>query len=136
MNHKSLHGVPPRDDLDEQQETSEHWNIEDARLYVREQPTRCVVLLNGWVVDVTSYLREHVSHQLGPFLMAVYLMILALQPGGAVILRKYALTSEDNESKDLKLRDASWAFDGGLNNHSRAAVRQMKELRVAKIKTN
>lgn len=61
MKYKSVHGMPPRDDLDEQQ-TSEHWTIEEARLYVKERPGRCVVLLNGWVVDLTTYLREHVSH--------------------------------------------------------------------------
>ena len=28
---------------------------------------------------------------------------------------------------------ADWAFNGGLNNHSRAAKRRMYELRVAKL---
>ena len=28
-------------------------------------------------------------------------------------------------------RDADWAFNGGLNNHSRAARKRMQELRVA-----
>jgi stearoyl-CoA desaturase (delta-9 desaturase) len=32
-----------------------------------------------------------------------------------------------------KWRDATWAFDGGLNNHSRAAKRRMRELRVARF---
>ena len=31
-------------------------------------------------------------------------------------------------------RDADWAFNGGLNNHSRAARKRMQELRVAYYK--
>lgn len=54
------------------------------------------------------------------------------QPGGATLMRQYAVSTQKNN--DLKeTRDASWAFGGGLNNHSRAARRQMRELRVAKV---
>jgi len=35
-------------------------------------------------------------------------------------------------SQEDQWPDATWAFDGGLNNHSRAAVRSMKELRLAR----
>ncbi|KAG5637648.1 hypothetical protein H0H81_003725 [Sphagnurus paluster] len=52
----------------------------------------------------------------------------SIKPGGASLLRKYSTFPE----KD-KCLDASWAFGGGLNNHSRAAKRQMRALRVAKI---
>ncbi|KAF8831729.1 hypothetical protein HHX47_DHR1001275 [Lentinula edodes] len=122
MNHKSLHGEPPREDVNEEQDSlsksvgnaSQHWSVAATKLYVREHPDRCFLLLNGWVVDVTLYLGEH--------------------PGGASLLRRYAIRlREDNEAEDQKWHDASWAFDGGLNNHSRAAVKRMKELRVAKI---
>jgi hypothetical protein len=60
----------------------------------------------------------------------------AHKPGGAGILRKYSVVAKRNTSypsgfPDL---DASWAFGGGLNNHSRAARRRMEELRVANLK--
>ncbi|KAJ3986067.1 hypothetical protein F5890DRAFT_1506116 [Lentinula detonsa] len=122
MDHKSLHGVPPSMEDDEYDgenktagDTCQQWTIAKTKAYLEEHPTRCLVLLHGWVVDVTSYLGEH--------------------PGGASLLRKYAVTFEDDEGADRKWRDASWAFDGGLNNHSRAACKRMKELRVAKIET-
>ena len=34
---------------------------------------------------------------------------------------------------DTLWADATWAFDGGLNKHSRAAKRRLKELRVARF---
>ncbi|KAJ3843365.1 hypothetical protein F5878DRAFT_605201 [Lentinula raphanica] len=121
MNHKHVHGVPPTDDDEEHNLQSEGklqtWTLEETKLYLKEHPHRCLVLLRGWVVDVTTYLGEH--------------------PGGASLLRKYAvsLKDEDSEGDQQNYRDASWAFDGGLNNHSRAAVKRMKELRLAKIET-
>jgi stearoyl-CoA desaturase (Delta-9 desaturase) len=48
------------------------------------------------------------------------------QPGGAAILRQYAAHGREQH-------DASWAFNGGLNNHSRAAKRKMVELRIARV---
>ncbi|KIK63589.1 hypothetical protein GYMLUDRAFT_443395 [Collybiopsis luxurians FD-317 M1] len=118
MSHKSLYGEPPKDDEDDRNvgKTSndkgcQYWTIDKARLFVKEQPGRCIVLLDGWAVDVTAYLGEH--------------------PGGASLLRKYALGTD---TSDHQWREASWAFDGGLNNHSRAARRRVKEMRVARIK--
>jgi stearoyl-CoA desaturase (delta-9 desaturase) len=52
------------------------------------------------------------------------------QPGGANILRKYSVRLQDEIGT---WRKADWAFNGGLNNHSRAAKRRMYELRVAKL---
>jgi stearoyl-CoA desaturase (delta-9 desaturase) len=54
------------------------------------------------------------------------------QPGGAILLRKYAIRDEPGKN-DEAWRDASWAFHGGLNNHSRAAKRRMREMRIAKV---
>ncbi|KAJ4488495.1 hypothetical protein J3R30DRAFT_3436177 [Lentinula aciculospora] len=117
MDHKRLHDIPPfhdkRDGSSKLADGCQYWTIEATISYVKEHPNQCVVLLNGWVVNVTAYLSEH--------------------PGGASLLRRYAIHSEDNDADDRKWRDASWAFDGGLNNHSRAAVKRMKELVVAKI---
>ena len=37
------------------------WDKETLRKYVTEKRNRCVILIDGYVVDVTSYLGEHVS---------------------------------------------------------------------------
>jgi stearoyl-CoA desaturase (delta-9 desaturase) len=47
-----------------------------------------------------------------------------------VLLRRYAISSEEPLEK---WQDGSWAFDGGLNNHSGAAKRRMRGMRVARI---
>ncbi len=75
-----------------------------------------------------------------------YLFILR-QPGGAALLRKYAVraaiktetsepssvqaTSDTGDSKSWQ--EATWAFDGGMNQHSSAARRRMQELTVARL---
>lgn len=56
-------------------------------------------------------------------------MLYNLQPGGAALLRQYTISVEE---KGKEIKDATWAFDGGLNNHSRAARRRLVELVVAK----
>ena len=56
------------------------------------------------------------------------------QPGGASLLRRYAVGKErDNGSDDEDGHDADWAFGGGINKHSQAANRRMRKLRVAKV---
>ncbi|KAF9225256.1 hypothetical protein BS17DRAFT_700052 [Gyrodon lividus] len=86
------------------------WNIEETEVYATSNPAKCVFVIEGFVVDVTDYLREH--------------------PGGAKVLRNHSIR---NHANSMSWRDASWAFGGGLNNHSRAARRRMYELRVAKL---
>ncbi|KAF8554363.1 hypothetical protein OG21DRAFT_1597383 [Imleria badia] len=87
------------------------WTIEETQGYAGSNPAECLIVIDSFVVDVTEYLKEH--------------------PGGARLLRGYAVrTEQDGES----WRDASWAFSGGLNNHSRAAKRRVYGLRVAKLK--
>ncbi|KDR85694.1 hypothetical protein GALMADRAFT_234705 [Galerina marginata CBS 339.88] len=71
---------------------------------------RCIVVIDSFAVDVTPYLGEH--------------------PGGANLLRKYSVGLSGDIDKWCK---ADWAFSGGMNNHSRAARRRMRELRVAKL---
>lgn len=44
-------------------------------------------------------------------------------------MQKYAL----RRGEEGELRDASWAFHGGLNNHSRSAQRKTRALRIAKL---
>ncbi|EJC98738.1 uncharacterized protein FOMMEDRAFT_96016 [Fomitiporia mediterranea MF3/22] len=99
------------------------WDEDALRKYVAERPGRCVVLLDGYAVDVTRYLGEH--------------------PGGALLLRKYSIrTIEDGDSAEPKsatsdrAREATSAFHGGLNNHSRAARRRQRQLRVARVVLN
>ncbi|KAF4612235.1 hypothetical protein D9613_004217 [Agrocybe pediades] len=88
----------------------ETWNTLQFQASLISKPGRCIILIDGYAVDVTSYMGEH--------------------PGGASILRKYSV-KPCTEVDALPKTD--WAFNGGLNNHSRAARRRMKELRVAKL---
>ncbi|KAH9897743.1 hypothetical protein C8Q73DRAFT_640686 [Cubamyces lactineus] len=81
---------------------------------------RCVILLDGYAVDATEYLAEH--------------------PGGASLLRRYAVGGKTQRlpgnapsPSRPAARDANWAFYGGINKHSMAARRQMRRLRVAQM---
>lgn len=55
-----------------------------------------------------------------------------LQPGGAGLLRSYAVPIDAGEEGD-KWKEADWAFNGGVNKHSQVAKRRMKRLRVARV---
>ncbi|PPQ73382.1 hypothetical protein CVT26_015485 [Gymnopilus dilepis] len=88
----------------------EVWNMTQVEEYVRGKSGRCVLLIHGFAVDGTEYLGEH--------------------PGGASILRKYSVNLLADVNEWLK---ADWAFSGGVNNHSRAARKRMRELRLAKL---
>ncbi|KAG8219325.1 hypothetical protein J3R82DRAFT_208 [Butyriboletus roseoflavus] len=87
------------------------WTVEETYIYAALNPARHLIVIDSFVVDVTGYLKEH--------------------PGGAKLLRGYTIR---NERDGRSWRDASWAFDGGVNNHSRVARRGMYGLRVAKLK--
>ncbi|KAG7095003.1 hypothetical protein E1B28_005797 [Marasmius oreades] len=113
MKHKALHGVPPLDQ-EEANEQAIEWTIDDAIDYVLQSNGRCLVSIAGWAVDITRYLGEH--------------------PGGSTLLRSYSLQVEPVGRK-YEWKDATWAFEGGLNNHSRAAIKRMKEFRLAKLTT-
>ncbi|KAF7796574.1 hypothetical protein EIP86_007755 [Pleurotus ostreatoroseus] len=97
------------------------WTMDEARAYAVANPGRCVLIVNDCCVDATAYLSEH--------------------PGGALILRKYALRGIEQEAKNGTNADAesplwkqaTWAFGGGLNNHSRAAKRRLEELVIARV---
>ena len=57
------------------------------------------------------------------------------------MLRKYAIratSKSDGHAEGLGdettlWKEATWAFDGGMNQHSRAAKRHMRELIVARL---
>ncbi|KAF8131560.1 hypothetical protein EV363DRAFT_1330374 [Boletus edulis] len=91
--------------------SGKEWTIEETQAYVASNPARCLIVIDGFVVDVTEYLKEH--------------------PGGTKVLRNYAIRDEHDGQT---WRDASWAFGGGLNNHSRLAKRRACGLRVGKLK--
>ncbi|KAF9454214.1 hypothetical protein P691DRAFT_798462 [Macrolepiota fuliginosa MF-IS2] len=75
---------------------------------------RCVILLDGYIVDATTYLSEH--------------------PGGAKLVRSYSLKYETISNTDPNTwPDASVPFHGGMNIHSWAANQEAKKMRVAKI---
>lgn len=117
---------------EEEANVREEWDETKVGEYLREKSGRCVLVVNGYVVDVTSYMKEH--------------------PGGSLLLRKYAFpssasstpaltsTSRPNkleavtDSTETIWEDASWAFNGGMNRHTRAARKQMRELVVARFK--
>lgn len=128
MVHKAHHGHSQSDGDDEEVWEGEVWGKDEVEQFKLGKLGRCVVLIRGFVVDVTSYLGEHVG-----FHSSLHLHDLRayIQPGGAALLRRYSVR---NNSDTTEARDATWAFDGGLNNHSRAAKRRMRELRVAKYR--
>lgn len=84
----------------------EDWTEEDVAAYKRGKPSACVLLLDGFVLDVTSYMVDH--------------------PGGAALLRDHSFGNQNKSA-------ATWAFYGGLNNHSRAAKLAMRKMRIAKM---
>ncbi|KAI0078854.1 hypothetical protein K474DRAFT_1683508 [Panus rudis PR-1116 ss-1] len=120
MHNKTQHLPPPKydvyssDDQDATRAVYEKWSEEKLYEYIESKKGRCVVVLKGYVVDVTNYLGEH--------------------PGGAALLRKYSVRSPSKTNEgNLDWKKASWAFEGGLNQHSRAAKRQMREYIVARL---
>ncbi|KAI0652509.1 hypothetical protein C8Q79DRAFT_103901 [Trametes meyenii] len=89
------------------------WTTEQLAEYVGAG-RRCVLLLDGYAVDATEYLAEH--------------------PGGAALLRRYAVGSGEAQKLEGGVAcDADWAFRGGINKHSQAARRRMRQLRVARM---
>ncbi|KAG8803349.1 hypothetical protein FRC17_006192, partial [Serendipita sp. 399] len=86
------------------------WSLDG--LTKQAQSRGCLLVIDGYVVDVSSYIGEH--------------------PGGAVFLRRFAVPKENlQENEDW--RSATWAFQGGMNVHSRIAKKRMASFRVAKL---
>ncbi|KAG1783556.1 hypothetical protein EV702DRAFT_956927 [Suillus placidus] len=110
MHQKTHRVITDSDSTDEW--SGEEWNYKQAKTHVAERPGACLLIIDGFFVDVSKYLGEH--------------------PGGATLLRDYSRIAIDDNGKE-RWRDSSWAFGGGLNNHGRAAKRRMRELRVARI---
>ncbi|KAI0094421.1 fatty acid desaturase-domain-containing protein [Irpex rosettiformis] len=68
------------------------------------EPRLCLLLIGDYVIDAKTYLGEH--------------------PGGAAVLRRYAVR---------KRREATWAFMGGLNNHTRMARVRLRDLAIGRL---
>ncbi|KZW00434.1 hypothetical protein EXIGLDRAFT_604374 [Exidia glandulosa HHB12029] len=98
-------------DTDEGEQTE--WNA--------RAPGRCLLVIDGYVVDATKFMGDH--------------------PGGASLIRNYAVRDADKklpsgQERDVPIgdwREATWAYHGGLNNHSRAATRRLRQLRIARF---
>ncbi|KAJ3535565.1 hypothetical protein NM688_g6962 [Phlebia brevispora] len=96
------------------------WTLEKAQEYA-DSAGRCLVVIGGYIMDVTAYLGEH--------------------PGGAAIIRKYSLRKAQNKANDNETnavdpelwKQATWAFSGGMNKHSRPARRRLRDLTIARL---
>ncbi|KAJ3550849.1 hypothetical protein NM688_g4986 [Phlebia brevispora] len=96
------------------------WTLDKAQEYAASA-SRCLIVIDGHIMDVTAYLKEH--------------------PGGAAIMRKYSLRKDQGKTNDEGHSDvdpelwkqATWAFSGGLNTHSRAAKRRLQAYTIAKL---
>ncbi|KAJ3533471.1 hypothetical protein NM688_g7277 [Phlebia brevispora] len=103
-------------------DASEHplWTLDKAQEYAASA-SRCLIIIDEHIMDVTAYLKEH--------------------PGGAAIIRKYSLRKPQDKAKDRNhdevdpdlWKQATWAFSGGLNTHSRAAKRRLQGYTIAKL---
>jgi len=119
------------------------WDLQRALHYAKAVPGRCVLVIDGYVVDATKFMGEHVRLPLPRVSSRAHHQP---QPGGAGLIRNYALRGTDDATVDSSTtvsnerdmpdggwREAGWAFHGGLNNHTRAAGRRLKQLRIARF---
>jgi len=97
--------------VDEEGWTGPTWTEKELNAYI-ERNDACVLLIDGYVVDVTKYVKTH--------------------PGGAGLLRDYAIPVKADVGLS-KWKEAGWAFNGGMNKHSQVARRRMRQLRVAAL---
>lgn len=52
---------PSSSEDDEEVWAGEVWDVDHLRKYVADKKSRCLVLIDGYAIDVTNYLGEHVS---------------------------------------------------------------------------
>ncbi|KAI0275182.1 fatty acid desaturase-domain-containing protein [Gloeopeniophorella convolvens] len=111
LGHHHHHHAVPEKPVEADEWTGPTWSEAELRKYVKES-SKCVVVVDGYAVDVTSYAKVH--------------------PGGAALLQDYSVPA-DPAASGTKWKDADWAYNGGVNKHSQAARRRVKQLRVAKV---
>ncbi len=58
MQHKHAYGVPLAED---DHWDGPNWTIDDVQLYIQGTLGRCVLLIDDFVIDATSYMGEHVG---------------------------------------------------------------------------
>ncbi|EKM61593.1 uncharacterized protein PHACADRAFT_156838 [Phanerochaete carnosa HHB-10118-sp] len=94
-------------------------SISDVCVYVERAEGRCILLIDDMVIDATAYTIDH--------------------PGGAALLRKYAIKPEvilednlEDHIKELR-QNATAAFHGGMNKHTLAARDRLRELAIARL---
>jgi len=87
------------------------WSVEDLKRELALQPGRHLIHVDEYILDVSSYLKDH--------------------PGGTRLLTSYSLRLSHLHRMDEL--NATEAFHGGVNNHSRIAKRKMKKMRVASL---
>ncbi|TFK26644.1 hypothetical protein FA15DRAFT_587923 [Coprinopsis marcescibilis] len=106
-----LYTQKKRDSIDAATERWEGviWDHAQLRRYHQENPLNCILLLDGFVLDVTQYIREH--------------------PGGSALLKNYSFSID----KTRGFKGVQWEFHGGFNNHSRTAKKRAREMRIAKL---
>lgn len=89
------------------------FNHEEAEQHIRKSPaTSCFVVIYGYLVDVTKFMKDH--------------------PGGAAIFRPYSVRVRKEE---IMWQDATWAFTTH-NHHTMNARRRVRLLTVAKLHEN
>ncbi|KAI0785365.1 fatty acid desaturase-domain-containing protein [Irpex lacteus] len=94
-------------------------SIENVCRLIETDPRRTLVLIGENVCEAAQYLGEH--------------------PGGATLLRRYAVhipagkTRPTREDILLQQKEATWAFEGGMNQHSRLAKARMRDLIIGKL---
>lgn len=59
-------------DPEDQTWDGESWDINQVVEYAKFKPGECIILIDGYVVNVTPYLREHVSDLLTDYTPANY----------------------------------------------------------------
>lgn len=59
MKHKGHYGVPPPPEENETR-TLEVWPLQKVEEFARENPKKCLIMINEFLVDATAYLGEHV----------------------------------------------------------------------------
>ncbi len=121
-------------EFSEKEEALPNWTRIQLRDHVGKS-NNCLIVLDGYVVDATSYLLEHVRVSPTSCKERRILTVERMrQPGGAKLISGYSLRSAVVNSKDIDTwPDASDAFYGGMNIHSWAANQQMKKRRIAKL---
>ncbi|KDN36520.1 hypothetical protein RSAG8_10767, partial [Rhizoctonia solani AG-8 WAC10335] len=98
-----------------QEKEYEVWDLTRLESYVQNE-RRIIILIDGWIVDATRYMSQH--------------------PGGPALLGEYSFKPrfgvDPADIKNSLPKDANWAFNGGMNNHTRTARARMRSLRIAR----